>query len=168
MGDFVVGGFEFVAAVAVLSRVFDEDVFEVAVLAGFGVAELLVGGVGLVAGLAVLGLFCDGAVERVFDQVFYGSCGVVSVAVMFGEVERGDLAGVEEEAGAFGVDLVGGDALGDLGDCHRDGGAVVERRQVEDVGAAAAFGWLRDGFAGGVVVVAEVLMAEAGALAAVS
>jgi len=42
----------------------------------------------------------------------------------FGEVEAGDLESVEEEAGAAGVDVVGGDALEDFADGGLDGGAV--------------------------------------------
>jgi hypothetical protein len=42
----------------------------------------------------------------------------------FGEVEAGDLEAVEEEAGAAGVDVVGGDALEDLADGGLDGGPV--------------------------------------------
>jgi len=36
----------------------------------------------------------------------------------------GDLQAVEQEAGAFGVDVVGGEAAQDLGDGELDGGAV--------------------------------------------
>jgi hypothetical protein len=43
----------------------------------------------------------------------------------FGEVEAGDLEAVEEEAGAAGVDVVGGDTLQDLADGGLDGGAVL-------------------------------------------
>jgi hypothetical protein len=42
----------------------------------------------------------------------------------FGEVEAGDLEAVEEEAGAAGIDVVGGDALQDLADGGLDGGAI--------------------------------------------
>jgi hypothetical protein len=50
---------------------------------------------------------------------------------LFGEVEAGDLEAVEEEAGAAGVDVVGGDALEDFADGGLDGGAVFRERQVE-------------------------------------
>ena len=50
-----------------------------------------------------------------FDE--FGSGGL-----RFGEVEAGDLEAVEEEAGAAGVDVVGGDALEDLADGVLDGG----------------------------------------------
>jgi hypothetical protein len=90
------------------------------------------------------------------------------VAGWFGEVEAGDLEAVEEQAGAAGVDVVGGDALQDFSDGGLDGGAVFGEGQVEGGAAAAALAWVRDGFAGGVVVVAELLLAEAWAGAAVS
>ncbi len=42
---------------------------------------------------------------------------VVFLGVLsFGQVEAGDLEAVEEEAGAAGVDVVGGDALENLAD----------------------------------------------------
>jgi hypothetical protein len=86
----------------------------------------------------------------------------------FGEVEAGDLEAVEEEAGAAGVDVVGGDALEDLADGGLDSGAVFGQRQMEGGAAAAAPARVGDGFAGGVVVVAELFLAEAGAGAAVA
>lgn len=86
----------------------------------------------------------------------------------FGEVEAGDLEAVEEETGAAGVDVVGGDALEDLADGGLDGGAVFGERQVEGGAAAAALARVGDGFSGGVVVVAELFLAETGAGAAVS
>jgi hypothetical protein len=86
----------------------------------------------------------------------------------FWEVEAGDLEAVEEESGAAGVDVVGGDALEDLADGGLDGGAVFGQRQVEGGAAAAALVWVGDGFSGGVVVVAELFLAEAGARTAAS
>ena len=86
----------------------------------------------------------------------------------FGEVEAGDLEAVEEEAGAAGVDVVGGDALEDFADGVLDGGTVFGEGEVEGGAAAAALVWVGDGFSGGVVVVAEVFCAEAGAAAAVA
>ncbi len=68
----------------------------------------------------------------------------------FGEVEAGDLEAVEEEAGATGVDVVGGDALEDLADGVLDGGSVfgegiskVERRtwRVRGWGAGLRVVW---------------------------
>ena len=86
----------------------------------------------------------------------------------FGEVGAGDLEAVEEEAGAAGVDVVGGDALEDLADGGLDGGAVFGEREVKGGAATAAAAWVGYGLAGGVVVVAEVLPAEAWAGAAAS
>ena len=43
----------------------------------------------------------------------------------FGEVEAGDLEAVEEEAGAAGVDFVGGDAAEDFANGGLDVGAIV-------------------------------------------
>jgi hypothetical protein len=42
----------------------------------------------------------------------------------FGEVEAGDLQAVEEEAGAAGVDVVGGDAAENFADGLLDGRTV--------------------------------------------
>ena len=111
----------------------------------------------------------DGAVGWVFDGVldgFFGGCGF---AVDGGQVYRRDLEAVEEEAGAAGVELVGGDALQDAGDGELDGGSVFDEVEVE--GFAAAEGGfvgagVLDGDAGGVVEVAELLVAEAGGAAA--
>jgi hypothetical protein len=86
----------------------------------------------------------------------------------FGEVEAGDLEAVEEEAGAAGVDVVGGDALEDLADGVLDGGTVFREGDFEGGAAAPAGAGVGCGFAGGVVVVAEVFSAEAWAAAAVA
>ena len=88
----------------------------------------------------------------------------------FGEVEAGDLEAVEEEAGAAGVDVVGGDAAEDFADGGLEGGAVVGvgDGEVEGGAAASAGSWVLCGLAGGVVVVAEVFAAEAEAAAAVA
>jgi hypothetical protein len=85
-----------------------------------------------------------------------------------GEVGAGDLEAVEEQAGAFGVDLVVGDAAQDLADGGLDGEAVLGEGDVEAGLAAATAARVVDGAAGGVVVVAELLGAEAGAGATVS
>jgi len=59
-----------------------------------------------------------------FDD--FGGFGVgVAVDRGFGEVEAGDLEAVEEQAGAAGVDVVGGNALEDFADGVLDGGAVL-------------------------------------------
>ena len=100
-------------------------------------------------------------VRRVVGGGFFG---------VFGEDGVGDLQAVEEQAGAAGVDVVGGDALEDFADGLEDGGAVVGigQREVEGGAAAAALLRVGDGSSGGVVVVAEVFVAEAGAGAAVA
>ncbi len=88
----------------------------------------------------------------------------------FGEVAGGDLEGVEQEAGAFGVELVGGEAAHDFAEIELDGGAVVGLEEGEGgvVGLSGLGDRFRDCAAGGVVVVAEVLVAEGGAGAAVA
>jgi hypothetical protein len=86
----------------------------------------------------------------------------------FGEVEAGDLEAVEEEAGAAGVDVVGGDAAEDLADGGLDGGAVFREGQVEGGAAAATLARVGDRLAGVAVVVAELFLAETWAGAAVS
>ena len=98
-----------------------------------------------------------------FDGFGFG----VAVGGGFGEVEAGDLEAVEEEAGAAGVDVVGGDALEDFADGVLDGGTVFGEGEVEG-GAAARRCRGGDGFSGGVVVVAEVFSAQAWAAAAVA
>ena len=85
-----------------------------------------------------------------------------------GQVEAGDLEAVEEEAGALGVDLVAGDAEQDLADGALDGGAVLGQGDVEVGLAATAVAGVLDRAARGVVVVAELLVAQAGAAAAVA
>ncbi len=109
----------------------------------------------------------EGAELRVGGDLFDGEG--VAVAVGFaGQVDAGDLEAVEEQASAFGVDLVAGDAEDDLADCALDGSAVFGQREVELGLAAAALGGVVDGTAGGVVVVAELLAAEARTAAAVA
>ncbi len=102
-----------------------------------------------------------------FDELWF-FCVVVAAFFGdgFGEVEGGDLEAVEEQAGSSGVDFVGGDALEDFSDGGLDGGAVFGQGEGEGVGAAASGLWVYDGFARGVVVVAELFGAEGGALAA--
>jgi hypothetical protein len=98
-----------------------------------------------------------------FDEFGLGGLG-------FGKVEAGDLETVEEEASAAGVDVVGGDALEDLADDKLNAGPVVEiwKRDLEGGAAAPAGARVGGGFAGGVVVEAEVFSAEAGAAATVA
>jgi hypothetical protein len=116
-------------------------------------------------GFADLGGWGEGAqfgmCGGLFDEFGLGGLG-------FGEVEAGDLEAVEEEAGAAGVDVVGGDALEDLADGVLDRGTVFWKRDLEGGAAAPAGRRVGGGFAGGVVVEAEVFSAEAGAAAAVA
>lgn len=81
------------------------------------------------------------------------------------EIAAGDLEAVEEEAGAAGIDGVGGYAAEDFSDGELDSGSVFGECEVETgVGVADD----RGGFSGGVVVVAEMLKAERWAAAAVT
>ena len=120
-----------------------------------------------------------GVDDDLFDMLFGG--GVFALVTIGGaragfgggfgwgrEVEAGDLEAVEEEPGAAGIDLVGGDAAEDFADGGLDGGAVLGERQVEGGLTGAALFGIGDGCSGGVVVVAEVLMAEGRAAAAAS
>jgi hypothetical protein len=86
----------------------------------------------------------------------------------FGQVEAGDLKTVEEEASAAWINVVGGDAAQDFADGMLDGGAVLGVVHVEGRAAALALARVGDGAAGGVVVVTELLVTEAGADAAAS
>jgi len=86
----------------------------------------------------------------------------------FGQVAGGDLHGVEQQAGAFGVEHAVGDALGDDRNGGLDGGTVFERREVEGGELVAEFGLERAGFVGAEVVVTEVFRAQGFAAAAVA
>ncbi|ADW70565.1 hypothetical protein AciX9_3561 [Granulicella tundricola MP5ACTX9] len=111
-----------------------------------------------------------------FRDLFYllvGFLGFFCLAALGWEVGGGDLEAVEEEAGAAVVELVGGDAAQDLADGELDGGSVFGEWQIEGgvavlvcVTGCQVGAW--DGFAGGVVVVAEVLVAEGWTAAAAS
>jgi hypothetical protein len=114
-----------------------------------------------------------GVDDDLFDVLFGG--GVFALVTIAGaragfgggfgwgrEVEAGDLEAVEEESGAAGIDLVGGDAAKDFADGGLDGGAILGERQVEGgLPGAALFGF-GDWSSGGVVVVAELFAAKAG------
>ncbi len=63
----------------------------------------------------------DDFLDRGQDDVVF-----VLVGALFGEVEGGDLEGVEEESGAAGIEIVGGDALHDFAEGGLDGGAVLK------------------------------------------
>lgn len=103
------------------------------------------------------------------DDFFHGSsllgCGAGCGS---GEVEGGDLKSVKEEAGAAGVEVVGGDTLEDFADGELDGGAVLGQGQGEGGATAAAGVGIGDGTARAVVVVAELLVTEGGAAAAMA
>jgi hypothetical protein len=86
----------------------------------------------------------------------------------FGQIEAGDLEAVEKEAGAAGVNVVGGDALEDLADGELDGRSIFGEGDLEGGAAAPAGARVGGGLAGGVVVEAELFSAEAGAAAAVA
>jgi len=108
----------------------------------------------------------DGAVGGVGDGLFDQASLLGRDGRGFGEVERGDLEAVEEEAGAAGVDGVGGDAAEDLADGDLDGSAVLGKGEVEGGLAGAAGARVGDRLAGVVVEVAELFPAEGGAAAA--
>jgi hypothetical protein len=149
---------------------------------GWGVAHEpfdreLDGAFGALAGGVELGLWGEDAESGVGCDLLHGLwfgalvVGVVvagGYALRFGEVEARDLEAVEEKTGAARVDVVGGDALQDLADGVVDGGAVFGQRQIEGGAAAAALARAGDGWARGVVVVAEVFSAQAWAGAAVA
>ena len=80
----------------------------------------------------------------------------------------GGLEGVEEEPGALSVEGVLGELVDDLADGVLDGAAVFAAGEGEGGLAAAAGLWVRNGFSGGVVVVAEVFFGEGWAAAAVA
>jgi hypothetical protein len=60
----------------------------------------------------------------VYGDLFYGFgfCGICGLD--FWQVQAGNLEAVEEEAGAAGIDVVGGDTLQDFADGGLDGGAI--------------------------------------------
>ena len=80
----------------------------------------------------VFGWGCEEAEVGVDGDLFdLGRLGLFGVVA--GQVGAGDLEGVEEEAGAAGVEGVGGDGLQDLADGLLDGGAVFGHGEVEGV-----------------------------------
>ncbi len=137
---------------------FGEELFGEAAVAGSWVV-----GDELVAGR-------EGSEAFVEDDLFDGLGGLCGdrFRASLGEVGGGDLEAVEEEAGAARVDLVGGYAAEDVDDGELEAGAVVAVGEVEVEGAlaAAADTWMRGGLARGVVVVAELFVAERGRAAA--
>ena len=103
---------------------------------------------------------------QLFDG--WGGEGFLGDFGLLGEGDGGDLEAVEQEAGAAGVELVEGDAGEDLGDGALDAGAVFDEREVEGAAASFSLAGVADGAAGGVVEVAERLVAEGDGAAAPS
>jgi hypothetical protein len=122
----------------------------------------------LAAAVAEFGLGRECAQLGVGGDLINGGFGAQVGVVGFGEVEAGDLEAVEEQAGAAWVDVVGGDGLEDAADGGLDGGAVFGEREIEGASAGLSLTRANGGLAGGVVVVAEVLVAETDAAAAAS
>lgn len=89
-------------------------------------------------------------------------------ALVLGEVAVSDLEGVEEEAGAARVDVVGGETLHDGAEGLLNLGPGVGHGDREGGLAGAALAGVGDGAAGFVVVVAETLSAHGRAAAAVA
>jgi len=109
--------------------------------------------------------------DEVFDEGrwrlcrFGGGGGDGCVGTGFARQERGDdLEVVEELAGADGVEIVGGDAAEQMGGDEQGGGTVLDDGEDEGLGGVEVteFAGGGRGSTGGVVVVAEVLVAEGG------
>jgi hypothetical protein len=87
------------------------------------------------------------------------------------EIDAGDLEAVEQEAGAAGVEFVGGEAEQDIADGGLDGGAVLGAGKDEG-GLAGLDAFLCfpfwDGLAGKMMVVAEFFSLETGRAAAMA
>jgi hypothetical protein len=97
--------------------------------------------------------------------------GRLGVAGWLGQGDDGGLQAVEQQAGAARVEVVGGDALQDKSDSVQDAAAVGElvgAGELKGAEAGLAGGGVLDGAAGGVVLVAEILPAQAGRGAAVA
>jgi hypothetical protein len=84
-----------------------------------------------------------------------------AVRIHAAEVVGGEFDAVEDEAGALGIEGVGGDAGEDVGEGEMDGGVVLERGEGED-GLVGDLAEVFGGAVGVVMVVAEALAAEAG------
>jgi hypothetical protein len=134
-------------------RIFNVHAFEEKLVSAPGPVRAELGGWGEEA---VFG------VERDLGDDLGGRLGGIG----FGQVEAGDLETVEEQAGAAGVDVVGGDAAEDFADGLLDGRAVFRVREGEARLAAVAGGGVLDGAAGVVVEVAEGLATTIGAFGA--
>jgi hypothetical protein len=150
-GDFGDGGDG--AEVWVEDEVFDEVVGRV-ILRG--------GGVGVAAvGVAAVGVAAGGGAADVAAAV--GAAGVSGGGARIArEVGAGDEQAVEEMAGALGVELVGGNAVEDLGEGELDAGAVVDGGQLELGLGGMDSAMARGGAAGGMVLIAEGFSAQSG------
>jgi hypothetical protein len=118
----------------------------------------------LVAGFECFGGRREEAVTGVGDDLFerlLGERAGKGWELLVGrKVGAGDLEAVEEETGAARVERVGGEAFDDEADGELNGGAVLEEREVEGGEAGLAGAGFGDGTTGGVVVVAEFLLAK--------
>ncbi|HTD95536.1 MAG TPA: hypothetical protein VK627_01350 [Edaphobacter sp.] len=166
---FLLLGFLLLSALLGFQCFFSVELFEESsdygLASSFGGVEFGAGGEGAEGGVG-FDVFDEGGF-RAFEAglAVAGGAGGLGVA---GQVEAGDLEAVEQEAGALGVDLVGGDAEQDLADGDLDGGAVLGHGEGEVGLAGAAVGEVLDGAAGGVVVVAKLFVAKAWAAATVA
>jgi hypothetical protein len=142
----------------VLEMIFAIEFFEEPRDAAFGLELLDPGGGSEWAERGVLGDLLD---EE----------GRLGVARWLGQSDDGSLQTVEQQAGAARVEVVGGDALQDESDGVQDAAAVGElvgAGELKGAEAGLAGGGVLDGAAGGVVLVAEILPAQAGRGAAVA
>jgi hypothetical protein len=112
----------------------------------------------------------DEAEVGVLDDFFDGFGGIGG-GLARREVDAGDLEAIEQEAGAAAVELIGGEAEQDLADGGLDGGTVFRAGKDEgtlaDADAFLCFSFW-NGFAGDVVVVAELFPLETGRAAAMA
>ena len=115
------------------------------------------------------------AVEFVVDELFDGrlgfGCGRWRGGAGFAGHEADEnLQVVEQTAGADDVEVVGGDAAEELRGDGEGGGAVFDEREFEGLVGVEVAEFACGGFgaAGGVVEVAEVLVAEGGRATLVS
>jgi selenophosphate synthetase-related protein len=74
----------------------------------------------------------------------------------------GELEAVKEQAGAVGIDLVGGEAMDDLMERVLERGPILRKHDVEAFAAVTSDG----GFAAGMVIVAMDFSAKSGRAAA--